>query len=408
MSKNILIINEYAGSPRYGMTFRHYYLAKEFINKGYKTTIITGSYSHFLKKFPNMQNSIYKNEIIDGVNYLWIKVMKYSKSFDKKRALKWFEFTYKLFFITKYLDEKPDIIICSSSAPFAIIPAYYLSKKFNAKLVFEVRDIWPMTLVEIGGFSKNNLFIKFMSLFEKFALKKSDILVSNLQNYTEHIKELGINREAHWVSNGIYLEEMKNIKKLDASIADLIPKNKFIIGYTGKLGVSNAITYLIEAAEILVKHSDICFVIVGDGQEKENLIKKAQTLSNVVFINPIEKSKIHSMLELFDVCYIGLKKEKLFKYGVSPNKLYDYMYSAKSILHSIDTSNDIVKLSNCGMSVEAENSKEIANSILNFYNMDEIERNNLGRNGKSYVLEHFTYDKLAEKFIKIFNSEIYR
>jgi len=408
MSKNILIINEYAGSPRYGMTFRHYYLAREFINKGYKTTIVTGSYSHFLKKFPNMQNSLYKNEIIDGVNYLWIKVMKYSKSFDKKRALKWFEFTYKLFFITKYLDEKPDIIICSSSAPFAIIPAYYLSKKFNAKLVFEVRDIWPMTLVEIGGFSKNNLFIKFMGLFEKFALKKSDILVSNLQNYTKHIKELGINREAHWVSNGIYLQEMKNIKELDISIADLIPKNKFIIGYTGKLGVSNAITYLIEAAEILAKQSDICFVIVGDGQEKENLIKKAQTLSNVVFINPIEKSEIHSMLKLFDVCYIGLQKEKLFKYGVSPNKLYDYMYSAKPILHSIDTSNDIVKLSNCGISVEAENSKEIAKSILDFYNMDEIQRNNLGKNGKSYVLEYFTYDKLAEKFIKIFNCEIYR
>ncbi|ABB44694.1 Glycosyl transferase, group 1 [Sulfurimonas denitrificans DSM 1251] len=408
MNKKILIINEYAGSPRYGMTFRHYYLAKEFINKGYKTTIITASYSHFLKKFPNMQNSSYKNENIDGVDYLWVKVMKYSKSFDKKRALKWFEFAYKLFFVTKYLDEKPDIIICSTTAPFAIIPAYYLSKKFNAKLVFEVRDIWPMTLVEIGGFSKNNLFIKFMGLFEKFALKKSDILVSNLQNYTEHVKELGINREANWVSNGIFLQEMKNIKKLDVSISDLIPKNRFIIGYTGKLGISNAITYLIEAAEILAKHSDIYFVIVGDGQEKENLIKKAEALSNVIFIDSIEKLEIHSMLELFDVCYIGLQKEKLFKYGVSPNKLYDYMYSAKPILHSIDTSNNIVGLSNCGISVEAENSKEIATAILKFYNMDKTERDNFGGNAKSYVLEHFTYDKLAEKFIRILNCEIYK
>jgi glycosyltransferase involved in cell wall biosynthesis len=157
MNKNILIINEYAGSPSYGMTFRHYYLAKEFIKKNYNTTIVSASYSHFLKKYPDIKNKNYLKENVDGVPFLWVKVMKYSKSFDKKRALKWLDFTAKLFFIDKYIDKKPDVIICSTTELFAIIPAYYLAKKYKAKLVFEVRDIWPLTLIKIGGFSEKNV-----------------------------------------------------------------------------------------------------------------------------------------------------------------------------------------------------------------------------------------------------------
>lgn len=401
MSKNILIINEYAGSPSYGMTFRHYYLAKEFIKKGYNTTIVSASFSHFLKKYPEMDGKVFQKEKVDGVDFLWIKVMQYTKSFDKKRALKWIDFTCKLFFLGKKLEHKPDVIICSTTELFAILPAYYLSKKYKAKLVFEVRDIWPLTLVKIGNFSEKNILIQIMSWLEKFSLEKSDILVSNLSNYTKHIKSLGINREAHWVSNGIDLDEMKNIEKLPDNIYNMIPKEKFIVGYAGKLGVSNAIIYLLEAAKLLKDTNNIVFVIVGDGQEKESLKKIAQELNNVIFIEPIKKTQVQSMLQLFDVCYIGLQKEELFKFGISPNKLYDYMYSGTPILQSIDIEDDIVEKSNCGICVKAEKSDAIADGVMKLYKMGDSERNSLGKNGKDYVLENFTYDKLADKFISI-------
>lgn len=405
MSKNILIINEYAGSPSYGMTFRHYYLAKEFIKKGYNTTIVSASFSHFLKKYPQMEGKIFQSQKVDGVDFIWIKVMEYKKSFDKKRAFKWIEFTAKLFFLGKKLDYKPDVIICSTTELFAILPAYYLSKKYGAKLVFEVRDIWPLTLIKIGNFSEKNIFIRIMFWLEKFSLKNSDILVSNLSNYTRHIKSLGIDREAFWVSNGIDLDEMKSIEKLSGEVYNKIPKNKFIVGYTGKLGVSNAIIYLLEAAKILKDNTDIVFVIVGDGQEKENLKKFAYELKNVIFIEPIKKTQVQCMLELFDVCYIGLQKEELFKFGISPNKLYDYMYSKKPILQSIDIENDIVEKSNCGICVEAQNSDAIARGIIQLYGMSDEERSAMGSNGKNYVLENFTYDKLAEKFISILDDK---
>jgi glycosyltransferase involved in cell wall biosynthesis len=404
-NNNILIINEYAGSLQHGMTLRHYYLAREFKKLNIKTTIVTASYSHFLKSYPKMKNKMFKQEKVDGIDYLWIKVIKYARSFDKKRVIKWFEFMVKLFFIGKCLKNKPAILICSPTAPFCILPAYFLAKKYRAKLVFEVRDIWPLTLVELGGFSQHNLFIKLMGWFERFALKKADIVVSNLADYKEHIKNITIDKKTHWISNGINLDEIKNIEDISENIRKRIPKDRFIVGYTGKLGVSNAIDYLIDVAKLLAKNKNIFFVVVGDGQEKDKLINKAKKLTNIIFIETIKKTQVQTMLSLFDVCFIGLHKENLFKYGVSPNKLFDYMLSAKPIIFSIDTNNDIVSFYNCGLSVEAENVAQIKKAIEKLYHMSEGERKRLGENGKRAVLENFTYQKLAKKYISILEDK---
>ncbi|MDX8553628.1 glycosyltransferase family 4 protein [Tenacibaculum sp. 1B UA] len=405
MEKHIWIINEYAGSIENGMTYRHYYLAKELINKGYNTTIITGSYSHFLKKYPKLdKREKYKEERINGVNYLWVKVMKYNESFDKKRILKWFQFVYKLFFVSKYISNKPSYIICSPTAPFSILSSLFLARKHKAKLIFEVRDIWPLTLIELGGYKKQHPFIVFMSYFEKLALKKADILVSNLQNYSSHIKNLGLNRKVHWVSNGVDLTEMDKHKPLSNELLNKIPKNKFIVGYTGKLGVSNALDDFIEAARLLKNNENIIFVLVGKGQEKEKL--QEANLRNVLFIDFIKKNQIQSMLSLFDICYIGYRKEKLYEYGVSPNKIFDYMLSGKPIIFGVESGGlNIIEKANCGKVILPENAKAIVKAILSLYNMGENERNELGNNGKNYVVNNFTYGKLADKYINIINEK---
>ncbi|PSM52612.1 hypothetical protein [Campylobacter blaseri] len=134
---NIWIINEYAGSQYHGMEFRHYYLAKEFLNE-HSVTIISSSYSHLLEKLPT------KNiEFIDGVEYLWLKMPKYGNAHSKKRVLKWFLFAFKCFFLPLKLS-KPDIIIVSPIAPFSILPSWLISKFYKSKLIYEIRDIWHL------------------------------------------------------------------------------------------------------------------------------------------------------------------------------------------------------------------------------------------------------------------------
>ncbi|HRV05220.1 MAG TPA: glycosyltransferase WbuB, partial [Candidatus Ratteibacteria bacterium] len=104
---------------------------------------------------------------------------------------------------------------------------------------------------------------------------------------------------------------------------------------------------------------------------------------------------------LFDVCYIGWRDKNLYRYGVSANKLFDYMYSGKPILHSFNGKGDIVQITNCGITVKAENPEAIADGIMKLYNMSKEERKKLGENGKNYVVKYFNYEFLAGKLSRV-------
>lgn len=395
--KTIWIINEYAGSPYHGMEFRHYYFAKELIKNGFDVTIISASYSHLFKNSPIVKKS-YQFENIDGINYLWIKVNKYKNARTIGRIIKWFIFTIKLFFIP--VKNEPSYIITSPMQTMEVIPAYYLSKKFKSKFIFEIRDIWPLTLIELKNYSSNNPFIKLLSWAENFAIRKSDLIISVLPGYGKYLQDNGINKDFLYLPNCVSIDDLKKEYDLDEKIKNKIPDNKFIIGYTGTIGLANAIDILIDVAIMLEKYKDIFFVIVGDGADKERLKNKASNYKNIIFIDSIPKFQIQSILKKFNLCYIGTLNKNFYKYGVSMNKIFDYMYSEKPILEAINTEYSLVKMANCGIQTEAEKVEKIAEAILKFYNMTEDERKELGLNGKRYLLENHTYDKIVKKFIE--------
>lgn len=396
MPKHIWIINEYAGSPYYGMEFRHYYLARELIKLGYKVTIISATYSHLFKNYPKPGK-----EIIDGIDYLWLKTLNYGNAHSKKRVLKWFIFSFKLFFLPFRLS-KPDVIIVSPMATTPVYPAWLLSKYYKTKFVFEVKDIWPQTLVEIGGYSPKHPFIRFLKKLEIFALKKADYIISNLFNYQQYLDENKINRQFYWISNGIDLEDLQDIESLNDDIRNKIPNDKFIVGYTGTIGAANAIDVFLEASKYIY-NDDIIFVIVGDGQEKSKLINNYKN-DKIIFLDSMPKKQIQSLLQLFDVCYIGWRNINIYKYGISANKIFDYMYSGKPILHSFNGENDLIKIANCGITVPAEDPKAIARGIIELCNMSPEMRNKLGDNGKNYVINNFSYQKLANDLVNIISK----
>jgi glycosyltransferase involved in cell wall biosynthesis len=330
-----------------------------------------------------------------------VKVPNYGDSHNKKRILKWLNFSASLFRLPLIKMSKPDVVLVSPMATFPVYPAYRLAKKFKAKFVFEVKDIWPLSLMEIGGYKATHPFICLLRFFERFAWKNADHIVSNLPNYAQHIKDSGFHREVSYIPNGIDLDELSKAQELHASIVDQIPENKFVVGYVGTVGAANALNHFVDAANVLRDNREVLFVIVGDGQEKPALIKQAKMLENILFIPSIAKPQVQSMLALFNICYIGLKKEKLFEYGVSPNKIFDYMYSGKPILHSISTSKDLVQMAKCGVSIEAEDPQAIVEAVLKFKTMSPEQRIQLGQNGHDYSIKKHDYAKLAKNLEKI-------
>jgi len=407
LKETLWIINDYAGSPFHGMTYRHYYIAKELQKRAIKPVIISASYSHFMNNHPPIEDKPHLHEKVDMIDYLWLKVMKYRDSRDKKRIFKWFQFCFKLLTIPSTID-KPSTIICSGSAPMLILPAYYLAKKHKAKLIFEIRDIWPLTLMNLTGTSKYNPLIYIMQKSVNFGFRHADHIISVLPYTDKYIKEQGIyNFNFSYLPNGIFLEELQNPLPLNSTAEAQVPKNKFIIGYTGAMGEDDELDILIDTASQCQEKSDIHFVLVGKGSAKERLKRRVRDskLQNITIIDPIPKREVQSMLALFDVCYIGWKDKELYKYGISANKIFDYMYSAKPIVHLFNGNGDLISESGCGISIKEHNSNALKEAIIKLYNSTEQERIDMGNRGKNFVLKNHTYNEITDKIINIANPK---
>lgn len=399
--KVIWIINQYAGSPYHGMTFRTYYLAKNFIKK-HEVNVFSASFSHVMSSPPDVSKNTTEN--IDGIIYHWIKVLKYAQSKSITRVISMFLFLFKLFFLSTSKINKPDVIIVSSISPLPIWKAYLWSRKYKAKLIFEVRDIWPLSLVELGGINTYNPFVLFLGLTEKFAYKVSDYVVSLLPEALRHMEKQGLTaKRFKYIPNGIDVNmTQSNISK---EFESKIPVDKFIVAYTGAIGIANSLITFASAAKILKNNSLIQFLIVGEGSEKEKIesFKEKHSLNNLIILDPIPKSSVIPFLNKYvDVCYIGLQSQPIFRFGISPNKLFDYLFSSTPIIQSIDASNDIVKDANAGISVEPENPQAIADALMKLNKMDVNQRQQLGRNGRNYVEKHHSYEKLAQQYEYLF------
>lgn len=404
---NIWIINETTGSRIHGMVFRPYYLAKEFVKKGCGVVIFSGSFSHVYSNPPLVAGRT-KKETIDGIKYCWIKTPKYSRSQSLGRIFNAFVYVLRLFLINKKEYGKPDVIIVTSPTPFSIINGYYYKKKFNARLIFEVRDIWPLTLIEIGSISRNHPFVLFTQFFENFSYKVSDFVVSVLPNSKKHMMAHGMKEEKFvHIPNGIDVEEVCDANAFDFQVSNLVPENKFIVMYAGKIGLSNALEYFFYSIEKLREYENIHFVVAGGGSEKQRYISfvNEKKLENITFLDPVKKEQVPSLLALADIFFIGWHKNNLYKYGISANKIFDYMYAGKPIIHSVQIeANDSVKETGAGISVEPENPDAIANAVLQLYNMSEKDRIEMGKRGREYILLNHTYEKLAEKYLQHFQK----
>jgi len=408
MPKTIWIINQYASTPEAGMGGRHYYLAKELAKQGHKVYLIAAGYTHLLRHPPQVSDA-FKIEPVADFSFVWVKMPKYEGAHDKKRVLNWFCFAWKLLSLPNVIAEKPDVILYSSPSLIPFVAAEYLAKKLKCKLVFEVRDIWPLTLIEVGGYSAKHPFIRFMQWIEDRAYRKSDIVLSNLPNAVEHMVKRGMQPEKFcWIPNGLDMAEVSQAEPLSEQTLATLPKNKFIVGYTGTLGVANALESLVEAAALTKNDDSLAWVLVGAGKEKSSLQAKCEQLglSNVYFMAPIAKVQIQTMLAQFDVCYIGLTKDPLFRFGVSPNKLFDYLYAGKPILYAIDSGKYMpVSEANSGCSIPAENPQAIVDAVRKLKAMSHEQRVQLGQNGRNFAIKNHDYSQLAKKLSKVLLGE---
>ena len=406
--KTIWIINQYSSTPETGVGGRHYYFAKSLAQLGYEVYLVGAAFTHLLREPPVLENNFKVEPIADNFNFVWVKMPTYAEAHSKKRIANWFSFAWKITKLKNILP-KPDVILYSSPSLVGYLGAEKLARDLSVPLAFEVRDIWPLTLCELGGYSENHPFIRLLQWIEDRAYKNSDFVLSNLKNSYEHMQSRGMKPEKFaWVPNGFLKEEVESAQPLEQSTLDQLPKDKFIVGYAGTLGIANALDSFIRAANELRVYSEIAFVLVGNGKLKQRLQQQVEELglTNVYFVDAIPKRQVQSLLKVFNVCYIGLTRDPLFRFGVSPNKLFDYLYAGKPILYAIDSGRYTpVTDSQSGIQIEPENVEHIVDGVLKLYNMSPEERAVMGSNGHQEAVQSYEYGSLTKKLASILFKE---
>ena len=400
---NILYLNHYAGSPALGMEYRPYYLAQEWVRAGHRVQVVAADYSHVRARQPQTGD-----EAIDGIAYRWLPTPPYQGN-GLGRVKNIWAFCRQVWAMADRLvaEVRPDAVIASSTYPMDIWVARRIARKAKARLVFEVHDLWPLSPIELSGMSPRHPFIRLVQKAEDDAYRDADVVVSMLPKVHSYMASRGLDlAKLHIVPNGITLDEWQGTPAplrddVAQAIADRRAAGQTVVGYAGSMGLPNALDHLLDAAREL-QGTPLSVVMVGDGHERARLAQRVagEGLTNVTMLPPIPKAQIPSLLAAIDIAFIGWQRVPIYRFGIAPNKLMDYMMARCAVLHSVEAGNDPVAESGCGLTVAPESAPAIADGLRRLAALPAAERRAMGDRGRAFVLAHHTYPVLAQRFIQ--------
>ena len=407
---NILLINHYAGSTRHGMEYRPYYLAREWVRDGHNVRILAASYSHVRSMQPLVEGAPMKHmttEMIDGIEYVWYPTPPYGGN-GLGRVRNIWSFLWQIWRQEKKISHefKPDVVIASSTYPMDIWVARRIAGLAKAKLVFEVHDLWPLSPIEIGGMSPSHPFIRICQAAENMAYRDADAVISMLPKVADHMAAHGLDLcKLSIVPNGISPDEWEvPAQPLHDDIATFIDyhrcQGRTIVGYAGSHGAPNALNVLLDAA-VQLRNESFVFILVGDGNEKHALEQRVRqsSLNRVATFPPIPKGQIPSFLAAIDIAYIGWQRVPIYRFGIAPNKLMDYMMAGCVVLHSVNAGNDPVAEAGCGLTVPPCDAQAVAQGLRDLSALLVEDRRQMGTRGRSFVQQYHLYPVLARQFL---------
>ncbi len=406
----ILLINHYAGTPELGMEYRPYYLAREWVRMGHQVLVLAASHSHVRSRQPQAGG-----QTIDGIAYCWYETPAYAgNGFGRLRNI--WAFCRHVAKDADILAREfaPDVVIASSTYPMDVWVARKVARLAQAKLVYEVHDLWPLSPIELSGMSPWHPFALLCQKAENDAYRDADRVVSMLPKVQQHMAAHGLDlSKLHIVPNGITLDEWDESQapglqaEIAAHIATQRAAGKLVVGYAGSHGLPNALDVLLDAAKLLQAQGaagqpPLHVVMVGGGHEKARLAARvrAEGIANVAMFDAIPKAQIPALLSAFDVAYIGWQRTPIYRFGIAPNKLMDYMMARRPVLHSVEAGNDPVAEAGAGLTVPPEDAQAVADGLRRLAALSPQERAAMGERGRAFVLAHHTYPVLARRFIE--------
>jgi glycosyltransferase involved in cell wall biosynthesis len=383
----IWIINHYALPPSSAGGTRHYNLAKQLMQRGHEVLIVAANYNHFSQTYIATTAKIGEVDNTYDVPFIWIPTPAYRGN-TLSRFWNMLAFSWKIL-RKKYLptDTPPDVIIGSSPHLFSAFSAEKLARRLKIPILLEIRDIWPDTLVDLGRISNRHPLIRLMKSIELRLYKRADRVISLLPAADKYLTKCGVPAEKIlWLPNAI------DADNLPTYLAPKAP-SAFTVMYAGSHGLANDLDTVLDAAKILQeKLSDqpIRILLAGDGPDKLRLMQrvKAENILLIEFINSVPKNEVYTLLNQADVYLMLLKNSPVFRWGISPNKLFDYLLMGRPVIFGVDTPYNPIEKVNAGMSIPPSDPVSLAVAMQKMAKLSKSELSEMGSRGKEFVLQH--------------------
>lgn len=401
-TQSIWIIKQYAVTPDMPGNTRHFELGRRLVQRGYDVTIFATSFHYSQHRDLRLRPEEYwKAEKIEGVKFVWLRTFPFYKN-DWRRALHMLSFMYRAYRVGKKppklntIIPAPDLIIGCSVPPFAALAGYWLSRHYGSRFFFEVGDLWPQTLIDMGALSERNPITMLLQRLERFLYQRAERILTPLPHAHTYIQERGIPLEKIvWLPNGADTQSFNTYSRT----AGL--DQQFTVVYAGVHGRAQGLETILQAAKVIQEqnYEAIRFVLIGDGPEKPKLRALAGRLQldNVEFKDSIPKSEMPRVLGEAAAVIFPLRDAPTFrKYGVGSKKLFDYLAAGVPLIFAVRSANNPVEEVQCGVTVEPGDPDAMAQAVIELYRLPEGERRAMGERGRQYVQTHHDWSVLAD------------
>lgn len=408
----VWIINHYAIPPSMGGLVRHYYFSRYLRKMGHDVRIMTASEIHNTEINMIRDGSLYREEMMDGVPYTFLKTRDYSGN-GLSRIYNMLEFPVRIQQTVKKLvkgGERPDVIYTSAPTIFAAGSALIAARRLKVPCVVEIRDIWPESIVEYKGMSRKNPIIAILYQLEKWLYRGADRLIFTMEGGKDYIREKGWERQVPLekirnLNNGVDLEEFdRNREEYQLEDADLLDEQTFKVVYTGSIRLVNNLGKVVEMAEYMKQHGEdkIRFLLYGDGTEREELIEQCRQkgLDNIRFPGKVEKKYIPFILSKSDLNLNHVKQTGIMRFGCSLNKQFDYFASGKPVLSDLTVSYDLIERYGAGVTLPTQDTEALCQEVLRFARMPKEEYEQYCKNAR-HAAEQYDYQELTQKLLEI-------
>lgn len=404
----LLILTQYfppeVGAPQN----RLFELAVHLKLTGVEVTVITA-----MPNYPKMEimdgykGKKYVRENMNGIIVHRSSIYIPNSKSISQRLMNYFSFVYSSWRCgNKLKNEKFDFLLCESPPLFLGISALLLRRKLKSKLIFNVSDLWPESAEKLGLVT-NKFFLGLATRLEEYLYRKSLIITGQTQGIVKNISSRFPRKKVYWLKNGVDISLIRRMN-LNWRTVNNFSTDDFILLYAGILGHAQGLEVIIKAASLLKANTALKFVLMGSGPEKEKLIKLKNELKleNVFFIDVQTKEKMPAILSSIDTAIIPLRKLDLFL-GAIPSKIFENLAMEIPILLGVDgeAKELFIDEAQAGLFFSPENESELADGIWKLYT-DKNLRNQLGANGRKYVIENFNRNKIAAEFYQLLNENL--